>query len=88
MSLIVKLKEDEDAVGARLRELRLSKGLTQTQLGVRSGSNQATIQKIENGHSTRPRNVVELAVVLEVNPAWLIFGDLCASKEMPRDVLL
>ena len=35
---------------------------------------QAVIQKIENGKSLRPRNIVALAKALEVDPAWLMFG--------------
>ena len=37
-------------------------------------SNQAAIQKIENGRSLRPRNIVKLAQMLQVSPAWLMFG--------------
>jgi len=50
-------------------------GWTQEQLAVQAGTNQAVIQKIENGKSLRPRKIDEIASVLEVNPAWLMFGD-------------
>lgn len=78
------LKDAEKGLGARLRQTRHSAGLTQTQLAVRAGTNQAVIQKIENGNSRRPRVLVDIAVVLDVNPAWLQMGDLCAGKEMPE----
>ncbi len=72
-------------IGSCIGELRQPKNLTQNQLGTRSGSDPSMIQKIENGHSLRPRNIMELAAVLEVNPAWLMFGDKYASREVPED---
>ena len=64
-----------DSLGARLRRKRREKGWTQEQLAIKAGTNQAVIQKIENGKSLRPRKINEIAKVLEVNPAWLMFGD-------------
>jgi transcriptional regulator with XRE-family HTH domain len=58
-----------------MRMKRQDKGWTQEQLAVRAGTNQAVIQKIENGKSLRPRKIDQIAEVLEVNPAWLMFGD-------------
>ena len=62
-------------LGERLRYCRRQMGWTQEQLAVHAGTNQAVIQKIENGKSLRPRKIDEIATVLEVNPAWLMFGD-------------
>ena len=62
-------------LGERLRYCRRQMGWTQEQLAVQAGTNQAVIQKIENGKSLRPRKIDEIASVLEVNPAWLMFGD-------------
>lgn len=62
-------------LGERLRYRRRQMGWTQEQLAVQAGTNQAVIQKIENGKSLRPRKIDEIAAVLEVNPAWLMFGD-------------
>jgi len=62
-------------LGERLRFRRRQMGWTQEQLAVQAGTNQAVIQKIENGKSLRPRKIDEIASVLEVNPAWLMFGD-------------
>ncbi|MEJ1298818.1 MAG: helix-turn-helix transcriptional regulator [Candidatus Sedimenticola sp. (ex Thyasira tokunagai)] len=67
----------------RLRETRKEAGLTQVQLAVRAGTIQAVIQKIENGHSQRPRILPELAYALKVNPAWLQFGEPFASADLP-----
>ncbi|MCG8428840.1 MAG: helix-turn-helix domain-containing protein [Chromatiales bacterium] len=62
-------------LGLRMRMRRQEKGWTQEQLALRAGTNQAVIQKIENGKSLRPRKIDQIAAVLEVNPAWLMFGE-------------
>ena len=70
-------------IGIRLRSARRDKGLTQDRLAKEAGTNQAVIQKIENGKSVRPRLIMEIAEVLEVNPAWLQFGEPWAEKKRP-----
>jgi transcriptional regulator with XRE-family HTH domain len=49
------------SISARLKQLRVEKGLTQHQLGLLSGVKQQTIQRIESGSSSRPRNIIEIA---------------------------
>ena len=71
-------------LGERLRYRRRQMGWTQEQLAVQAGTNQAVIQKIENGKSLRPRKIDEIASVLEVNPAWLMFGDEKAVSLTPE----
>lgn len=71
-------------LGQRMRFKRLEKGWTQEQLAAQAGTNQAVIQKIENGKSLRPRKIDRIAMVLDVNPAWLMFGDEAAST-LPMD---
>ncbi len=73
-------------LGQRMRSKRLEKGWTQEQLAVRAGTNQAVIQKIENGKSLRPRKIDEIASVLDVNPAWLMFGDESATT-LPNEAM-
>jgi transcriptional regulator with XRE-family HTH domain len=68
-----------DTLGSRLRRKRRERGWTQEELALRAGTNQAVIQKIENGKSLRPRKIDEIARVLDVNPAWLMFGERSAS---------
>ena len=70
-------------IGTRIRETRKAKGLTQVQLAALARTNQAVIQKIENGKSAQPRNIEDLAIVLEVNPAWLQWGEPYAAKMVP-----
>ena len=62
-------------LGERLRYLRRQRGWTQERLATQAGTNQAVIQKIENGKSLRPRKIDQIAAVLGVDPAWLVFGD-------------
>ena len=69
------LQQARLSIGARLRDARISKGFTQEELGKLAGTSQAVIQKIENGRVWHPRIVVELAVALDVNPAWLQWGE-------------
>ena len=71
-------------LGQRMRYKRLDKGWTQEQLAARASTNQAVIQKIENGKSLRPRKINEIAAVLGVNPAWLMFGEEPESS-LPED---
>jgi transcriptional regulator with XRE-family HTH domain len=71
-------------IGERLRLVRREKGLTQAWLGETSGTNQAVIQKIENGNSLRPRQIMKIAEILEINPAWLQFGDPWADRALPK----
>lgn len=70
-------------IGNRLRRTRKELGLTQDQLAAQCGSKQAVIQKIENGKSLRPRQIEEIAKILNVNPAWLQFGEPWADKDRP-----
>jgi transcriptional regulator with XRE-family HTH domain len=72
-----------DSIGTRLREARKSKGLTQELLGKAVGADKTYIQTIENGSSLWPTWIIDLAVVLDVNPAWLQFGEPWAEKERP-----
>ena len=70
-------------IGVRLRTTRRDKGFTQDQLAKEAGTNQAVIQKIENGKSLRPRQIMQIAKVLNINPAWLQFGEPWADRQRP-----
>lgn len=62
------------SISARLKQLRVEKGLTQHQLGLLSGVKQQTIQRIESGSSSRPRNIIEISEALECSAKWLLYG--------------
>jgi len=67
-------RSHESTLGARLRKRRKELGWTQTELAEKVKTSQAVIQKIENGKSLRPRILEELAIAMQVKPAWLMFG--------------
>ena len=64
-----------NSLGERMRFRRRELGLTQDELALLSGTNQAVIQKIENGKSLRPRKLDVIADALNITPAWLVYGD-------------
>jgi transcriptional regulator with XRE-family HTH domain len=66
---------DTDTLSNRLRTSRRKVGLTQEKLADLAGTNQAVVQKIENGRSNFPRKIREIASALNVNPGWLLFGE-------------
>jgi len=63
-------------LGQRLKQTRQSQGHTQCSLATEVKTSQAVIQKIENGHSLRPRCLEVLATTLGVRCGWLQFGEL------------
>lgn len=71
-------------IGERMRMARRERGMTQSELGQLSGTNQAVIQKIENGGSLRPRDIMRISHILQVNPAWLQFGEPWAKRDLPK----
>ncbi|HEC16685.1 MAG TPA: XRE family transcriptional regulator [Sedimenticola sp.] len=75
MTILTKAPDYPLSLGERLRCRRREKGWTQDQLAAHAGTNQAVIQKIENGRSLRPRKINEIASALEVSPSWLMFGE-------------
>jgi len=75
MAIRTKKRDGGESLGKRLRGRRRELGLTQEQLAERAGTTQAVIQKIENGKSLRPRKIDEIASALDINAAWLMFGN-------------
>jgi transcriptional regulator with XRE-family HTH domain len=69
--ILTELQQAKEGICFRLRETRRARGLTQMKLAALAGTTQAVIQKIENGKSRQPRIMEDLAIALEVNPAWL-----------------
>lgn len=63
-----------ETLGTRLRTARQRKSWTQQTLASRATTTQSVIQKIEEGKSLRPRNIVAIARALGVEPSWLMFG--------------
>ncbi len=76
------LEQAKLAIGARLREARKAKGITQEKLAKLASTTQAVIQKIENGKAIHTRIVDRLALALQVNPAWLQWGKPFAGRRV------
>lgn len=64
----------QSTIGSRIKERRLSQGMTQEELGNIVGVNKVTIHKYENGIITNiPSDRLELlATALKVTPAYLM----------------
>lgn len=73
-------------LATRLREARKSHKWSQQDLANRAGTTQAVIQKIENGKSLRPRNIVAIADALDVDPSWLMFG-ATETAQLPPEAI-
>ncbi len=73
-------------LATRLREARKSHKWSQQDLATRAGTTQAVIQKIENGKSLRPRNIVAIADALNVEPSWLMFG-ASQTAQLPPEAI-
>ncbi len=69
-------------ISIRLRETRKAQGLIQEELAAEANTNQAVIQKSENGKSGNPRKVEDLALALSMNLAWLLRGEPFAEVEI------
>lgn len=66
---------DSSKLGARLREVRKDKNLTQAQLAAKAGVTQGTIGNIESGIRGYGESLVDIAAALGVPPDDLRSGD-------------
>ncbi len=80
------LPQSNPGLGKRLRSRRKELGLTQAQLAKQVGTSQAVVQKIENGKSLRPRILADLAMALDVQQAWLMYG-IADLGELSEDAI-
>ena len=72
-----------DTIGKRLRDARERRFLTQDELAEVSGIQKVTISRIENDRQiSKPRlaTVRKLAYALEVDPGWIMFGEVAEGK--------
>jgi transcriptional regulator with XRE-family HTH domain len=63
-----------ESIGARVRKVRLERGLSQAELGKRVGLTQSTIQEFETGDVKRSKKLLEIAAELGVRQEWLLTG--------------
>ena len=69
------LEKENLGIGARVRDARIARGLSQDKLAEFADTIPGVIEKLENGEVLLPLIVVEMATVLGVTPAWLLWGD-------------
>lgn len=65
---------DKQAMGARIRQLRLAAGLRQWELARFLGTTQSAVHKYEHGVVPEPRRLVELARVGGTSVEWVLTG--------------
>lgn len=66
-------KRKLDGIGKRIKDVRDSKGLTQTALGEKCGFQKSTISKIETSiQSPSLENIVDISKALDVRPEYLL----------------
>jgi len=74
-------KTGDEGVGARLKESRRMRGVSQTKLAELAGISKATLIRHESGErSPSSRDVVTIAEALEVDLGWLLTGDGVAPQ--------
>ena len=76
------LQQSRQGVGARLRETRRPRGVTQADLGRRAGLNQAVVMLVEEGVLWHPSIVSSLASALDLTPAWIHWGEPFTEKRV------
>lgn len=79
-----------ESLGARLKSLRVERGISQAKLGKAIGMTQTAIAEIEGGKVKRPGKLMELAAALNTTEAFLLHGpmdvrseDVAAALERP-----
>jgi len=74
-------------LGKRVEKRRIQLGMTQAQLGLKSGFAQNSIHNIESGETKRPRKIDALAEALNCTPEYLLFGigETQADKKSPNN---
>ena len=72
-SKLMNKSEDLKLLGKRIRELRLDKGLSQAQLGMKIFKDQQSIHKVESG---------------QFNPSYIYLLEICEGLEISIEKLL
>lgn len=71
-------------LASRLRQTRLSLGISQKELATRSGVTQQMISKLERGEAAGSVDLVAIAGALQVTAEWLFSGAGAAPGETPE----
>lgn len=78
----------ESTLGARLKDARINKGLSQGELGDLVGVSQAAVGKVELDRTENPRGILKYASVLGVSPDYLLFGEGSKNYNLADDISL
>jgi transcriptional regulator with XRE-family HTH domain len=72
--------------GERMREMRLSRGLTLEQMGQIMGISASAVSQIERGitKNVRPENFLRFCAYFDADPYYVVFGK---PKAELRDIL-
>jgi transcriptional regulator with XRE-family HTH domain len=65
---------DKEAMGRRIRQIRLGAGLRQWELAKMLGTTQSAVHKYEHGVVPEPRRLVELARIGGTSIEWVLTG--------------
>ena len=76
------LQQSRQGVGARLRETRRARGVTQADLGQRAGLNQAVVVLVEEGVLWHPSVISSLAMALNTTQAWIQWSEPFSDKRV------
>jgi transcriptional regulator with XRE-family HTH domain len=66
---------DREAMGKRIRQIRLAAGLRQWELARLLGTTQSAVHKYEHGVVPEPRRLVQLARIGETSIEWVLTGE-------------
>ena len=81
------MRFDRMAYGARIKQLRISKGLTQEQLAERINISRTYEAKIESGAQVRPVELaVELVEIFDVSLDFLLLGKDHEQKDRKQEL--
>ena len=81
------MRFDRMAYGARIKQLRISKGLTQEQLAERINISRTYEAKIESGAQVGPVELaVELAEIFDVSLDFLLLGKDHEQKDRKQEL--
>ena len=71
-------------LGERLKFLLIERNVTQAELAEMVGTTQGAISNIVKGETQKPRNILEIANALGVDPNWLKYGSTKMTKLSER----
>lgn len=75
------------SMAERIKECRLSKGLTQEELAQKLGLQKSAIAKYENGRVENIKRsvIAQMAVILDCKPAYLMGWDDSSGADVPME---